>query len=158
MLCEQKVLLKPVLFLSHYFKQHQQQYYGELQSIRDEGTWEEWIRFFLHGVIEVSKQGADTARNIVKLREKHRMEITAKFGETAGSGHRVLECLYNHPFISIKDIVKLNNISKPSAGILVKRMIKIGILKEITGYARNRKFVYQSYLDLFDRLESGSEE
>ena len=152
MLCEQKVLLKPVLYLSHYFKQHQQQYYAELQSVREAGTWEKWLSFFLHGVIEVSKQATDTARNIIQLREKHRMEITAKLGQTAGNGHRVLEHLYSRPMISIKDVVKLNKIGKQSAGQLVKRMTKIGILQEVTGQVRNRKFAYQSYINLFDHL------
>ena len=55
LLCEQKVLQKPVLYLSYFFKQNRQQYYEELQSIRDAGTWEQWLMFFLHGIVVVSK-------------------------------------------------------------------------------------------------------
>ena len=54
LLCEQRVLLKPVLYLSYFFKRHRQQYYEELQSVRDGGTWERWLTFFLRGIVEVS--------------------------------------------------------------------------------------------------------
>ncbi|MCB1258773.1 MAG: Fic family protein, partial [Microthrixaceae bacterium] len=73
LLCEQQILLKPVLYLSHYFKQHCQEYYEQLQSVRDKGTWEEWLTFFLAGVVEVSKQATETARRILTLRETHRL-------------------------------------------------------------------------------------
>lgn len=72
LLCERGVLLKPVLYLSHFFKQYRQQYYEELQLVRDTGSWEQWISFFLRGVLEVSQQATVTARKIIDLRESHR--------------------------------------------------------------------------------------
>jgi hypothetical protein len=49
----------------------------------------------------------------------------------------------------------LTGISHATAGRLVKQMIKLGILNEITGYARNQKFLYKDY---FDILKEGEEE
>ena len=72
LLCQRHILLKPVLYLSHYLKQNRQQFYEELQSVRDYGSWEQWLKFFLRGVIEVSKQATVTARRILDLRERHR--------------------------------------------------------------------------------------
>ena len=80
LLCEQNVLTKPVLYLSYFFKRHRQQYYEELQAVRDAGTWEQWLAFFLRGVVAVSEQAADTARRILALNEKHRRVITDNFG------------------------------------------------------------------------------
>ena len=68
LLCEQRVLLKPVLYLSHYFKRHRQMYYELLQAVRDDGAWEAWLAFFLEGVKEVSEQATETARQILSLR------------------------------------------------------------------------------------------
>ena len=95
LLCERKVLEKPVLYLSWFFKQNRQKYYDELQSVRDNGTWEHWLAFFLRGVEVVSGQAAYTARKILALREEHRRVINENFGHTAANGHRVLEHFLN---------------------------------------------------------------
>lgn len=149
LLCEQGVLLKPVLYLSHYFKRHRQQYYDRLQAVRDEGAWEAWLAFFLAGVAEVSEQATETARRILSLREDDRRTIADKLGRAAGNGHRVLEHLYEHPIVSVKEVQELNGTSLPPANDLVAKLVECGILQEITGQQRNRKFRYQKYIDLF---------
>ena len=149
MLCEREVLLKPALYLSYYFKKHQQQYYDELQSVRDAGTWEQWLSFFLRGIVEVSNEATETAHDIIQLREEHQELITSGFGRTASNGHRVLEYLYDHPIISVPEIRGLIGATYPVANNLVGRLVKTGILHEMTGQTRNRKFMYRSYIDLF---------
>ena len=149
LLCEREILLKPVLYLSHYFKQHRQEYYEQLQSVRDRGTWEEWLSFFLKGVIEVSGQATETARRILTLRETHRLTITENFGRAAGNGHRVMEHLYEHPIVSVNEVRELIGTTYAAANELVGKFVTSGILNEITGQTRNRKFMYQSYINLF---------
>lgn len=149
LLCDQEILLKPVLYLSHYLKRHRQEYYDRLQSVRDEGAWEEWIIFFLKGIIEVSRQATNTARRILDLREAHRLEITASFGRAAGNGHRVLDFLYENPIVSVNEVRELTGTTYAAANQLVGRFVSSGILSEITGQTRNRRFMYQSYTDLF---------
>lgn len=149
LLCQRQILLKPVLYLSHFFKQHQQQYYKELQSVRDTGNWERWLAFFLRGVKEVSEQATDTARRILVLREAHRRLITDEFGYAAGNGHRVLEYLYKRPVVRISDVRQLTETSYTAANNLVARMVNRGILQEITGRSRNRVFMYRDYIELF---------
>lgn len=153
LLCQQEVLTKPVLYLSYYFKRHRQRYYEELQAVRDGGTWEEWLAFFLRGVAEVSGQATDTARRILALRERHHRAITDRFGLTAGNGYRVLEHLYTRPVVSVDDVRELIGTTYPTANNLVTRLVENGILREFTGQARNRAFIYQSYLSLFHETE-----
>ena len=153
LLCEQQVLVKPVLYLSYYFKRHRQQYYEELQSVRDNGTWERWLAFFLRGVVEVSAQATDMARQILTLRETHRHVIAEKLGRAAGNGHRVLEYLYEHPIVSVNEVQALIGTTYPAANDLVSRLVDVGILDEVTGQARNRRFNYGSYIDLFNEAE-----
>lgn len=152
LLCEREILIKPVLYLSHYFKQHRQQYYDLLQSVRDTGDWESWLAFFLNGIIEVSNQATETARRILDLRESHRLTITDHLGRAAGNGHKVLEYLYKRPIISVNDIVKLTGTSYPAANKLVERMVENDILREITGQSRNRRFRYDAYINLFSDM------
>ncbi len=149
LLCEQGVLQKPVLYLSWFFKRHRQQYYDELQSVRDAGTWERWLTFFLRGVVEVSEQATDTARRILSLREEHRRVITDSFGRAAANGHRVLEHIYEHPIVSVSDVLRLTGTTYVAANNLVARMTDCGILDEFTGRTRNRRFGYRNYIDLF---------
>ena len=149
LLNEQQVLVKPVLYLSWFFKQHRQAYYEELQSVRDRGTWERWLLFFLRGVEEVSRHATDTARQILVLRENHRNVITENLGRAAGNGHRVLERLYTHPFVSVNDVKRLTGTSYTAANNLVTKLVECNILLEYTGQSRNRKFAYQSYMNLF---------
>ncbi|CAL1125080.1 unnamed protein product [Cladocopium goreaui] len=154
LLCERSVLVKPVLYLSYYFKRHRQAYYDHLQSIRDEGTWERWLTFFMHGVLEVSQQATDTAREILELRESHRRAITDNLGRAAGNGYRVLEHLYEHPIVSVNDVKGLIRTTYPAANELVANLVQIGILQEFTGRTRNRRFRYEEYVQLFHDTEN----
>ncbi|MCA8919876.1 MAG: Fic family protein, partial [Planctomycetes bacterium] len=149
LLCQQEVLTKPVLYLSHYFKAHRQEYYERLQAVRDSGDWESWLRFFLRGVVQVSGEATNTARKIIAMRELHRLEITEKFGRAAGNGHRVLEYLYANPIVSVNDVQGRTGTTYPAANSLVGKLVDTGILKEFTGQARNRRFIYDPYIKLF---------
>ena len=150
LLCEKEVLLKPVLYLSHYFKRYRQQYYEHLQAVRDHGAWEHWLTFFLQGVLEVSQQATHTARQILTLREEHRQVITDQLGRAAGNGHRVLEFLYEHPIVSVPAVQELIGTTYPAANNLVMRLVKHGILHELTAQRRNRRFIYRDYIHLFN--------
>jgi Fic family protein len=149
LLCEKQVLDKPVLYLSHYFRRHRQNYYERLQAIRDNGAFEEWLEFFLTGVLEVSLEAATTARRILALREQHRDLIASQLRGAAGNGHRTLEYLFAHPIVSVKEVQDLIGTTYPAANTLVGRMSQIGILTEVTGHARNRRFRYDPYIRLF---------
>jgi Fic family protein len=149
LLCQREILLKPVLYLSYYFKQHRAEYYDWLQAIRDKGDWEGWLMFFLHGVAEVSKQATETARQILLLRETHRNLVTSKLGRAAGNGHIVLEQLFHRPIFSVKDVQKLIGTTYPAANKLVSKLAELKIIQEITGNRRNRQFRYEPYIRLF---------
>lgn len=149
LLCERKILLKPVLYISHYFRRNRDRYYALLQATRDDGDWESWLKFFLTAVAEVSSEATETARRIVELRERHRGIITEHFGYSAGNGLKVLERLYSRPIISVQDVAKVTKVSFTAANNLTRRFVKHGILSEMTGQARNRQFRYGDYIDLF---------
>jgi Fic family protein len=149
LLTERGILHKPVLYLSHYFKQNQQTYYEHLQAVRDRGAWEEWLAFFLRGVIGVAAEAAETARRILQLREQHRAAITENLSRMAGNGHKVLESLFDRPIIAVKDVQQMTGTTYVAANGLVARLVELGVLSEMTGYARNRRFRYAPYIALF---------
>jgi Fic family protein len=150
LLCERGALHKPVLYLSHFFKRHMQEYYDRLQAVRDKGDWEGWLAFFLRGVAEVSIEAAATARKILDLREQHRKSITEHLGRAAGNGHRVLERLYERSITSVAEVRELLGTTFVGANQIVQRLVALKILNKITGQARNRRFRYDPYVRLFD--------
>jgi Fic family protein len=158
LLTECGVLHKPVLYLSHYFKQHRQAYYEHLQTVRTRGAWEAWLAFFLRGVVEVAAEAADTARRVLQLREQHRSAITARLGRAAGNGHKVLESLFDRPIVAVNDVQKTTGTTYVSANSLVSRLVDLGVLNEMTGNARNRRFRYAPYIALFNDPVPGAEE
>jgi len=155
LLTERAVLHKPVLYLSHYFKQHRQTYYEHLQAVRDQGAWETWLAFFLRGVIEVAGAAAETARRILQLREQHRAAITAQLSRAAGNGHKVLESLFDRPIVAVNDVQKMTGTTYAAANSLVSRLVQLDVLSEMTGYARNRRFRYAPYIALFNDAGPG---
>lgn len=149
LLCEREILQKPVLYLSHYFRKQQTRYYDMLQTVRERGDWEIWIKFFLPGVTEVAGEATETARRIVALRESHRALITERFGRVAANGLKVLETLYSLPILNVNDIMRITGVSFSAANQLMQKFVETGLLTEITGQVRNRRFRYDYYIALF---------
>jgi Fic family protein len=149
LLCAEKALSEPILYLSLYFKTHRQEYYEHLQRVRTEGDWEQWLRFFLTGVMQTAEQATDAARSILSLFEKDRAKIE-KLGRPAGSALRMHEYLQRKPITSVTMAAKKLGLTEPTIRASLSHMQKLGIVKEMTGRQRNRLFVYRRYLDILD--------
>jgi Fic family protein len=152
LLCEQNILKRPLLYLSHYFKRYRSEYYDRLQAVRDAGDWEGWLKFFLKGVYEVAQEAATTARQIVNLKEEHRQLILSELGRKSGNAIALLESLYFRPIFTVEHVETITNLSYSNANSLIKQLIELGILQEITGQKRNRAFSYAPYLAIFGDL------
>ena len=152
LLAERKILEKPLLYLSIFFKKHKEVYYDRLQAIRDRGEWEEWLEFFIDGVAEVATEATETAKKILALRERDRERISA-MGRRSGNAHRLLDWLFRQPMVTVKTVQHLLGLSQPGANALIASMHRAKILKETTGYRRNRRFSYDGYLKLFGEAD-----
>ena len=149
LLCERSVLSKPVLYVSLSLKKRRQEYYERLQAVRDKGAWEEWLVFFLDCVADAAVDAADVAKRIMALREDHRDRIVGEMGARAGKAIRLLERLYRRPFIDVATAAEILGVSFVNANTIIAKMEALGLLREATGQARNRVFVYDDYLALF---------
>jgi Fic family protein len=152
LLCERKVLSKPVLYVSLTLKKRRQEYYERLQAVRDRGAWEAWLVFFLDCVTEAALDAANLARQILRLREDHRDRVVDAMGARAGKALRVLERLYRDPYIDVNQATALLQVSYANANDIVWDMERLGLLREATGNQRNRVFVYEPYLALFREI------
>ena len=150
LLSQQGVLNAPVLYFSFFFRKYHSEYNRHLQSIRDEGKWENWLTFFLGGVKEASSEAFETIRRILVLRESDRHRISADMGRVAADGNHVLEHLFRNPSVRVEEVRRITNTGYAAANNLVKRLIKIGILREASNIKRNRVFHYHPYLQILD--------
>jgi Fic family protein len=148
-LCQQKVLQRPLLYISEYFKQHRQAYYDKLHAVHEKGDIEGWLKFFLEGVAITSNKAIETARKILQLKNLDHQKIM-KLGRSAEKGTMLLSRLYKMPLVRVKDVEKITELKNPNALTLVSKFVKYGILEEITGQKRNRVFMYKRYVKLFE--------
>jgi len=104
-------------------------------------------------VAEVSREAAHTAAAILRVREECRARISERMGRAAANGHRILERLFDHPIVAVVTVRDWLGVTPAGANTLVNRLVDAGILREITGYARNRRFRFDPYLRLFEEPE-----
>lgn len=149
LLCQERILSRPILYLSLYFKQKREAYYAHLQAVRDEGRWEDWIVFFLDGVTATSRSALKTAREIIDLRERMRTELAAipRRPKAAALGEK----LFAHPYMTVKLAARLLDITPPTAGALVRDYCERGLLAQVDGRKWRRTFAFRPYLDILHR-------
>lgn len=150
LLCQRGVLHRPLLYLSHYLKRHRAEYYDRLMAIRNRGDWEGWLKFFLEGVYEVSRQATDTSRAILELREHHRQMIMERLRGKA-LAVQLLEYLFTQPIVTVHMVEKTVQCSFATANNLVAQFTNLKLLKKVSPRVfRNRRFRYDPYLTLFE--------
>jgi Fic family protein len=147
LLCSEKVLQQPLLYLSLYFKQHRDAYYEHLQRVRTEGAWEQWLEFFLEGVVAVASSATETARRIRELVERDRASIHG-LGRGAASALRVHELAGRRVVLNARGAAAQLGLSVPTVNGAFVRLEQAGIVREVTGRRRGRIFVYDAYLEL----------
>ena len=158
LLCERNVLHRPLLYLSLFLKTHRSEYYDRLTAVRRDGHWEGWLKFFLRGIVEVSRSATETARAILHLRETHRQWIGDRLAGRAALGARLLDYLFEQPIVSVPLVEKRLDCSFATANKLVEQLVELGLVREMTGWQRNRRYRYDPYLALFDTLaDTGGE-
>ncbi|MBI4409613.1 MAG: Fic family protein [Gemmatimonadetes bacterium] len=153
LLCAENALSEPLLYLSLHFKRNRERYYDLLQRVRLEGDWEEWLAFFLNGVLETADQATGTARRILDLFEHDRSRLES-LGRSAGSALRLHYLMRRHPLISAARTSRELKLSPPTVGSALRKLEDLGIIHEVTGRRRNRFFAYTEY---FAILNEGAE-
>jgi Fic family protein len=142
------LLVKPSLYLSDFFERNRGSYYDALTRVRGSGDLIHWVRFFLQGMAETSAKGRDTFRRILTLRTDVEQRILT-LGKRVPNARAALNLLYRRPCVAAADLARELDVSAPTAQVLLKDLIRLGILTEITGQMRSRLYVFQTYFNLF---------
>lgn len=157
LLCSHKppVLSRPLLYLSLYLKQFRDSYYEHLQRIRTHGEWEQWVGFFLEGVIDVATSAIDTTQRIVKTLERDRQRIHMELGRGSATASRVHDLVAHDVVTTAPHASRSLKVTEPPIYAAIARLEKLGILREVTGRQRGKTYVYDEYLSL---LNEGTED
>jgi len=147
------ILKKPALYLSDFFEKHREYYYDNLMRVRLKNDLEQWITFFLVGVIETSKSSIHVFKDIIKLKSEIENNKIPKMGSKAEKGIQILKILFQKPIITSNKLIEEMKIAPSTANRLLAEFEKLKIIKEYTGFKRNRKYIFKDYFELFDRKE-----
>jgi len=150
LLCEQRILRKPMLYLSLYFKTHRQYYYELLGNVRLTGDWEAWLDFFAEAVIVTAGQAVETAQQLLDLSNQDR-DMISGLGRAAASTLQVHRALMEHPIATSNSLVEKTGITPATVNKALGHLEQLGIVKELTAQKRNRLFSYAGYIEIMNR-------
>jgi Fic family protein len=139
LMCLWGLLSEPLLYLSAFFDARREEYLDHLMAVSQRGAWEEWVGFFLEGVLVQAHDARERARRLQDLRETYRQQLQSE--RAASRILQVIDLLFGRPFVSIPGLASEMNVSFVAARRYVERLVEIGLLREVTGRARNRLFV-----------------
>ena len=152
-LCNEKAIESPLLYLSLYFKSNRERYYALLQDVRTTGDWEAWLKYFLAGVRDTSDQAVGAARRILGVFDADYQKIES-LGKAANSVLRVHRLMQRNPLTSVPDAAMATGLTKPTADAAIRRLQELGIARQVAEKKRDRLFAYDAYLAI---LSEGTE-
>ena len=150
-LVSNNVLDSPILYLSDFFEKNRYLYYDKLTLVRKQNDLGQWIKFFLIGVIQTAQNAVDVLQKIIILKETIEKEHILQMGRRSKLGMVFFHHLFRQPVVTTKDVQQAVNLSPKATNDLIKLFVQHGILVETTGYRRNRIFVFDEYLHLFEK-------
>lgn len=142
------ILRKPILYLSDFLERNRTLYYDNLMRAREKNDIDQWLKFFLVGIIETAKNGIETFDNILGLQKKVEEKIQT-LGSRAANAQKVVNQLYHRPIVNAEKVAGIAEISLPSAYLLIRELERLEIIKEITGGQRKKVYLFEDYLEIF---------
>lgn len=151
-LVEKGILKQPILYLSDFFEKNRMLYYDNLMRVRTHNNINQWLKFFLTGVIETAKKGVTTFDGIMQLQKTLEVKIK-RLGNRSGDAKKVVDYLYTQPVIEVNRVEEIIQKSNVTAYKLIHSLEELEILTKVSGAQRNKLYVFSEYLDLFNRDE-----
>lgn len=142
------ILKSPTLYISDFFERNRKLYYENLMAVRTDNNIKQWVKFFLVGITEISRKGVNTFDAILKLQREVESKINTLKSKSY-SANKVMNYLYQNPFINAQKVAELTGKTPASAYKLIEDLVRLNILNEITGGKRSKQYVFNEYLKIF---------
>lgn len=145
---ERGLIEYPVLYLSYFFKKNRNRYYELLNNVRVKGEFEEWIKFFIKGICEISEDAILSIQKIIELKKADIEKIRNIPKGNISNLLLIYDYLLRHPFLETEDIRRLSDLSKPTVNKLLETLIELEILELVEEKKRYKQYVYKKYVDI----------
>ena len=148
-LVSKNILKRPILYLSDFFERHRSLYYDNLMRVRTHNDINQWLKFFLTGVMETAKKGVETLDAIMQLKKSIEIQMDT-LGRRASDARQIVEYLYKNPIVSTADLIPLVGKSTQTVYNLVADLERMEIVSEMTGAQRNKLYIFDAYIKCFN--------
>lgn len=144
------LLSKPTLYLSAFFEKNKSLYYDNLTRVRTHNDLNQWLKYFLKGIRDTAENSIQTFKSIIVLRGEVEHQSILTLGKKTPLAQRFIHYLYGKPIVDSQEVSDALSVNVSTALRLIDDFIRLEILSEVTGYKRNRIFLFTRYLQLFE--------
>ena len=145
------MLNKPLLYASDFFEKNKSLYYDKLTFARDKNDLSGWIYFFLKAVESTAIDAVASLNEIITLKDNLTTKTIPTLGRKTKNAQKLLDLIFTRPVITAGFVSKNIGLSPKASNDLIRDFVSLKILKEITGYKRNRLFIFKGYLDILKK-------
>lgn len=135
---------------SEYLNTHKTDYFKKLRRVRRNHELTQWMEFYLEGMVEASKKAINILQDVIQLQQKVNDQLVDKLGIKSKKAKKLFKELYKNPIVDSRSVPEIVDASTATANRLLDELVEMGLLKEMTGFRRNRKFIFKDYLELFE--------
>jgi len=148
LLCSEGLLPQPLLYLSAYFERNRREYYRLLLDVSQSGNWIDWVEFFLNGVAEEARDAVARSNQLLALRQEYRKKLQTQ--KAPARTLELMEMLFTEPVVTILGAKQRLKVTTPSAQQNVDKLVRAGIVREVTGKRRYRVYVAQKIMQIVE--------
>ena len=142
------ILKKPILYLSDFLEKNRSHYYDNLTRVREKNDLLHWFKFFLTGIIDTANKSISTFDSIMQL-EKQVNEKLKTMGKRNIKAQLIINYMYEKPIINAQTVQKIIGSKTATAYTLIEELVQLNIIKETTGFQRNKTYIFEDYINLF---------
>jgi len=151
-LASERLMEKPALYLSDYFERNKTAYVDHLMAVRQGNHLDQWLVFFIHGIVETARASATAFKEILSLKAQIEAEVLPRFSSRRqDNAQHLMRNLYARPIVDVRQVKDWIGSTTNTASSLINDLVEHGVLTEITQQRRNRLFMFHGYVDLFRR-------
>ena len=132
------------LYLSEFFDKNRREYLDMLLAVSTNGEWDEWIDFCLLGAVQQAESALATCRKLDAIKRRYEQQV----GHLSSRMNRIISKLLCDPIISVGAISQLLGSSYNTAKSDIDKLVKHGILSEMTSFKRPKSYVAQEIFDI----------
>ena len=147
LLVRRGVIPSPLLYISAYFEATREEYYARLLSVTDRGEWEEWLTYFLKGVVLQSADAVDRIQRIDDLLSHWKQKLTSSQSRLP---ERALDLFAENPFWTVSGVADRLGVAFTSAQRAIDRLKAEDVVAQVGEVRRNRVYCAGAILDALE--------